>query len=98
MARYQTVVKVVEPVLDAEGNQVDQDGDPIDGTNHKKEQIAVWEEVMYYLLHWGLTYTMDEHGKNPVSYTVGICQHIKSGEIKSFVPPDLTVVGKEKQE
>lgn len=78
--KYKTVVKTMEPVLDEEGNQVDS------------------EEIMYYLLHWGLTYEIligiDGH-QYPVTYTVGICQNIKTGDIKSFVPQDLTVVGKE---
>ena len=57
-------------------------------------------EVMYYLLHWGLTYTIltDQNMNYPVAYTVGICQHIRNGTIKLFTPDVLTVVGKEAHE
>ena len=99
MARYQTVVKVNEIVMDEEGNMLDIEGEIIDPSRKTREiQEPVYEEVMYYLLHWGLTYEIlvDGHQRYPVAYSVAICQHIKIGEVKSFTPQDLTVVGKEK--
>lgn len=99
MARMQTVVSVLEPEIDTEGNQVDQDGEAMGSSkNPKKKQIAVFNEVMYYLLHWGLTYEIligKDGQQYPVTYTIGICQHLKNGEIKTFIPAELTVVGKE---
>ena len=84
---YRTIVKVIEPVLDEEDNPVlDED---------KKEKFT---EELYYLLHWGLTYEIRTHQDQyfTVQYTIGICQHIESGVIMSFIPAVLTVVGKEK--
>jgi hypothetical protein len=100
MARMQTVVKVMEIVLDDDGNMLNAQGEIIDPSRKtKKIQEPVYEEVMYYLLHWGLTYEIlvDGQQRYPIAYTVAICQHIKNGTIKSFTPQDLTVVGKEEK-
>lgn len=60
--------------------------------SEEKEQIE-----QYYLLHWGMTYTIAhlKDGPVPVHYTVGICQHIKTGQIHLFYPGQIKVVGKE---
>jgi len=100
MARVQTVVKVMEPVIDDQGNLLDKNGDIIDPSKKtKKDQEPDMEEVFYYLLHWGLTYEIliDHQQRYPVSYTVAICQHIKSGVIKTFIPQEITVIGKEQR-
>ena len=50
----------------------------------------------YFLLHWGLRYELipDAFGNlQPVHYTVGICQNIKSGAIEMFLPDQLKVLG-----
>ena len=96
MARTMTVVTILEPVLNENGEVLDKDGDPV-GTSKKKHQEPAFEDVYYYLLHWGLTYEilMDKEQRYPVSYTVGICQNIKTGVIKTFIPQEITVVGKE---
>ena len=103
MATYKTVVKVNEPVLDDKGNPLDTGGNILEPYRKRTaDQIPAFEEQMYYLLHWGLTYEIltdyaDGGDKyHPVSYTVGICQHMKTGNIKLFYPTELTVVGKEK--
>lgn len=93
-----TIVTVSEPVIDDEGNLLDKDGEVINPSKKsKKIQEPAFEDVLYYLLHWGLTYEIliDNHQRYPVSYTIGICQHIKTGEIRSFLPTELTVLGKE---
>lgn len=66
---------------------------------------AVWDsedgsgremKARYYLLHWGLKYNivpLEDGGGMPVYYTVGICQHIKTGVIETFMPEQLTVLG-----
>jgi hypothetical protein len=98
MARQMTVVSTMEPVIDDEGNLLDKDGNVINPSKKtKKDQVPVMEEVFYYLLHWGLTYEIliDNQQRYPVSYTVGICQHIKTGAIRTFIPQELTVIGKE---
>jgi hypothetical protein len=100
MARYQTVVKVSEFVYDEAGNMLDKEGAIIDPTRRSNEvQEQAYEDVMYYLLHWGLTYEIlsDGNQRYPIAYTVAICQHMKNGTVKSFTPQDITVVGKEKQ-
>lgn len=86
--------------MDEEGNFLDKDGNVIDPSRKTREiQEPAMEEVMFYLLHWGLHMEImeDKEGKRyPATYTVGICQHIKSGIIKIFAPEELTVIGKEK--
>jgi hypothetical protein len=50
----------------------------------------------YYLLHWGMKYDLipDANGNlMPVQYTVGICQHIKTGNIELFLPDLIKVLG-----
>lgn len=94
---------MTEPVLDEDGNLLDTKGELIDPSKRsKKKQVPATEEVFYYLLHWGLTYEIlidypkpGEVNKYPVTYTIGICQHLKTGEIKTFIPAELTVVGRE---
>ncbi|RLD57083.1 MAG: hypothetical protein DRI97_06155 [Bacteroidetes bacterium] len=88
----------MEPVTDNEGNYLDTEGEIMDEPSRKIQELA-YEEQMYYLLHWGLTYEIlvDSNQRTPVTYTIGICQHISNGIIKSFVPTDLTVVGKEQR-
>lgn len=98
MARIMTVVTVSEPVVDDEGNVLDKEGNAINpDKKSKKVQEPAFEDVMYYLLHWGLTYEIlvDKDGRYPVSYTVGICQHTESGVVKTFIPQELTILGKE---
>ncbi len=100
MARYQTVVKVSEIVYNENGDMLDKEGEIIDPSRRSKQiQEPAYQDVMYYLLHWGLTYEIltDGNQRYPIAYTVAICQHLKTGEVKSFTPQDLTVVGKEKQ-
>lgn len=95
-----TVVTVSEPVVDDEGNLLDKEGNQIDPSKKtKKVQEPAFEDVMYYLLHWGLTYEIliDRESRYPVSYTVGICQHTKTGVVKTFIPQELTVLGKEEK-
>lgn len=92
---YKTVVKVMEVMVNEEGIPVDIEGNPI-----KVKDEPGMVEVLYYLLHWGLHMEILVDQKSgeryPVSYTVGICQHIKNGSIRIFAPEELTVIGKEK--
>ena len=95
-----TVVSAVEPVLNEKGEALDKDGEVVDSSKRaKKDQVEAHEEVYYYLLHWGLTYQIlyDRNIPYPITYTVGICQHIKTGVIKLFTPDKLTVIGKEQK-
>lgn len=81
-----TVVKVDLPVLDEEDNVI------LDNNDNPET-----DEVLFYLLHWGLHMDILEDQKTgqryPVTYTVGICQHMKTGVIKIFAPEELTVIG-----
>jgi len=91
MARLRTIVKVLEHRIDEHGNFLNKEGEIV---NSNDAEIV---EVMYYLLHWGLTYTIltDREQNYPVTYTVGICQHLSNNTIKLFTPDLLTVVGTE---
>lgn len=53
---------------------------------------------LYYLLYWGLKYDLipGENGYMiPVHYTISICQHLKTGQIETFMPEQLKVEGSE---
>lgn len=101
MSSYRTVVKVLEPAMDEEGNYLDKDGKVIDFMKKTtKLQEPATEEVLYHLLHWGLHMEIFQDNKTgqryPATYTVGICQHIKTGKVKIFAPEEMTIIGKEK--
>lgn len=49
----------------------------------KKEQ--------YFLLHWGLK--MQVINDLAVTFTVAICQNVKTGDILCFYPEQLKVIG-----
>jgi len=61
------------------------------------EEENISKKEKYYLLHWGLEITMYDVGDHivPASYTVGVCQHIITGRILTFLPHQITVIGKE---
>ena len=69
----------------------------------EKEELGDEGETLYekddwWLLHWGLDYTiieMNEDMRIGVSYTVAICQHRESGVIRCFRPEQLRVLGRE---
>jgi hypothetical protein len=53
---------------------------------------------LYYLLHFGMKYDLipGESGYMiPVQYSVAICQHLKTGQIETFMPEQLRVEGNE---
>ena len=63
-----------------------------------KEGEPQEERSDWWLLHWGLDYTiieMNEEMRIGVSYTVAICQHRESGVIRCFRPEQLQVLGRE---
>ena len=82
MSRWKTVVEVMAPVFDEKGVQLYEDGVPMEKSTGD----------MYYLLHWGLQLTHTENYQ-PVTYTMGICQHTKTGRIYTFLPYQLRVIG-----
>lgn len=65
----------------------------------KEGDESIMSPREYYLLHWGLeTEIMRDAQGNPVplTYTVGICQDIKTGHIETFGPKVIKVIGKTK--
>jgi hypothetical protein len=57
----------------------------------------VYERGEFLLLHWGLqnTITQTDDGRMvAVSYTVGICQDCKTGDIRCFLPEQIKILGK----
>jgi len=62
---------------------------------------TLYEKDLYFLLHWGLDYTIvetdDEH-RMGVSFTIAICEHVKSGAIRCFRPEELLIIGREIKE
>lgn len=60
-----------------------------------------YDKEQYYLLHWGMkseVFIIDEDHTGGVSYTVAVCQHVKSGAIRTFLPDQLRVLGVEIKE
>ena len=60
------------------------------------DQTGAEIKEIYILLHWGLKYNiipLEDGGGVPVHYTVGVCQHMKTGVIETFLPEQLKVLG-----
>ena len=96
MGTRRTIVEIKLPRVNAEGIPVDKDNRAYD------KKLQVWEQaiapVNFYLLHWGLEYVLlqDEHGKPyGINYTVGICQEMQTGLIRTFLPGEIRVIGVE---
>lgn len=69
----------------------------------EEEKDAVGEngEVLYaknkyWLWHFGIEFKIieTEKGLMPVNYTVAICENYKTGEIMTFMPSQLRIIGK----
>jgi hypothetical protein len=57
----------------------------------------VYERGEFLLLHWGLqnTITQTEDDRMiAVSYTVGICEDCKTGQIRCFLPESIRILGR----
>jgi hypothetical protein len=95
MARLNTVIEVEKPVYNEDGDLLGIDNKPWDINKDVKQQFV---KEKYYLLHWGLetNFVYDQDSRPiPYSSTVGICQHIKTGGIQTFIPSVIKVVGYE---
>lgn len=56
-------------------------------------------EQYFYLLHWGMTagkLSDGEGGMFMSSWTIAICQDIKTGQIHTFLPDYIKVIGYER--
>jgi hypothetical protein len=96
MARLQTVIEIQKPVYNEAGELLDIDNEPMDVSKLDQKQQFLGE--LYYLLHWGLeTNFVYDQNNTPIPYssTVGICQHIKTGQIEKFIPGVIKVLGHE---
>jgi len=96
MARLHTVIEVQKPVYNEDGELLDVENKPMDSKRKDQKQQLTGE--MYYLLHWGLeTNFVYDKSQNPIPYssTIGICQHIKTGVIETFIPGVIKVIGHE---
>ena len=96
MGIRRTIVEIKLPRVNAEGIPVDKDNPAYD------KNLKAWEQaidpVNFYLLHWGLEYVLlqDEHGKPyGINYTVGICQEMQTGYIRTFLPAEIRIMGVE---
>lgn len=49
---------------------------------------------LFYLLHWGLQ--MNYIMETPTAETVAICQEVRTGRIRTFLPESIKVIGIEK--
>lgn len=58
-----------------------------------KEDESPIEKDLYFLLHWGLK--MSIINETGVSFTIAICQHVKTGEVICFLPEQLKIIGTE---
>ncbi len=89
--------------------QVEEQGKDIISDTQMKELVEVaWTDTdkeepvtkkeQYYLLHWGLKCEVIDVGEGRmvgVSYSVAICQNIKTGEVMCFPPEQLRILGTE---
>jgi len=78
MAHFKTVCEAQLPIYNEEG----------DVENH--------ESRTFFLLHWGLkvgTFTNSDQIEVHASYTVAICQEQETGEIYTFLPEEIRIIG-----
>jgi len=57
-----------------------------------------YSKSRWWLLHWGLenkTIEMDKGQIIPVSYTVAICENYESGQVQTFLPDQIRIIGKQ---
>lgn len=65
-----------------------------EGTENDDE--PAYEKGKYWLLHWGLKYDMttDREGNSVAfNYTVAICQECETGQVETFLPEQLKIIG-----
>ena len=65
------------------------------------EGNPVFMKDRYLLHHWGIEYRFVAGAEGqpvPVYFTVGICEHVGTGQIETFLPKDLRVIGKQIKE
>jgi hypothetical protein len=58
-----------------------------------KDGESVFEKDTYVLLHWGLK--MAVIGEVGVSYSVGICSHLQTGEVICVLPEQIRILGQD---
>jgi hypothetical protein len=97
MASTRKVIEVLRPVYNEQEEQLDTEGNVM-GSDKKKVQEPMMKPVKYYLLHWGVQSDIVYSEGNPIVYsdTVGICQHIETGHIQTFLPTEIRIIGVEK--
>jgi hypothetical protein len=69
-----------------------------EGTEDKEN--PVYENRRFMLWHFGLKYQMIDMGDKkmiPINYTVAICEDCKTGQIRCFMPEELTIIGEKIQ-
>ena len=57
-----------------------------------------YEKNEYFLWHFGLEYSMVDVGDGrviPANYTVCICERCTTGQLETFLPSQLKIIGKE---
>jgi hypothetical protein len=61
-----------------------------------KDDEPIYETGEFYLLHWGLDRDIiqSKEDMTAVSYTVGICEDCKTGQIRCFFPEQIRILGK----
>jgi hypothetical protein len=60
------------------------------------EGNEIYQKDYYFLLHWGIRY--DIVSDQAVSYTVGIMQNVKTGQIELHEPTSIRIIGNEIKE
>lgn len=98
MRLKRTIVEVILPRINAKGNPVDKNNREYDVSSTSKTWEQAMDSVRFYLLHWGLTYSVLYNENNhpyAVSYTAAICQEIKGGRIYLFQPQEIRVIEQE---
>ena len=54
----------------------------------------------YWLMHFGLEFKMIEtdQGLVPVNYTVAICENYETGQVETYQPSQIKILGKQIKE
>jgi len=57
----------------------------------------MYEKGEYWLHYWGLDYKVfdvDAERIAAVNYTIAVCEHVKTGQIETFLPGQIKIIGR----
>lgn len=83
-------------LIETRVKKLDEKKMPVYTEDNDGQEIQVYETIQCYLHHWGLQFETwnDGEGKQLVGqYTVAVVEDIETGQIYTFMPTEIKVLG-----